>query len=293
MPKKILVLGASGLLGGILCPYLERKEFQVFKHGNKSVEEYRANFTKLEEASNLLSLIKPNIIINLIGLTDVDYCERNPQDAFLVNSHIVKNVAHWMKKTSPSCHLVQISTDQVYDRDMLHVEENISPINYYAFSKFIGELEAANVPSTVLRVNFFGKSKTPQRKSFTDWLFEALIHQENIDVVNDVYFSPLSMDFLVEMIYLVAEKRIIGTFNLGASSGMSKAEFAFAFAEELGFSKDFMKMISIEKLKALHARRPKNMVMNIEKFERTFGVKLPNMIDEISRVAKTYDEFKG
>ena len=35
--------------------------------------------------------MSPDIIVNFIGLTDVDYCETNNSEAFLINSKIPEN----------------------------------------------------------------------------------------------------------------------------------------------------------------------------------------------------------
>ena len=54
-------------------------------------------------------------------------------------------------------------------------EEQIKIRNYYAFSKYAGELAAIQVPSTILRTNFVGRSKVSHRESLTDWVYYSLI----------------------------------------------------------------------------------------------------------------------
>jgi dTDP-4-dehydrorhamnose reductase len=197
---------------------------------------------------------------------------------------------HWIQSAKEGCHLIQISTDHVYDGVWLHKEDNITITNNYAFSKYAGEMAALRVKSTILRTNFVGLSQVHYRESFTDWVYKSMVNSKQVQVLNDVYFSPLSIAALVEMIELVVQKKPIGIYNLGSHIGMSKADFAFAFAECLKLSTNTMTRIQSSEAKFFRAYRPKDMRMDSSKFENVLGVKLPNLTDLIQPLAKEYNE---
>lgn len=285
---KILLLGSTGLLGSTLGPFLSTCGHEVILHGRTQAVQYRVNLNDPNETSTLLENTKPEVIINLVGLTDVDRCEAEPHQAYLANVRTIENIVHWIKLGGTRCYLVHVSTDHVYDGISLHSELSVTLTNYYAFSKYAGELAAAYVPSTILRTNFFGRSQCASRNSLTDWIFRSLSKYANIQVLDDVWFSPLSMDTLSEMIELVIQKKHAGVFNLGAHQGMSKADFAFSFAKELGLSTQTMTRISNERIKSFKVYRPKDMQLDCSKFETVFGVRLPLLRDEIKRAAKEY-----
>lgn len=288
---KILLLGSAGLLGSTLNPFLSLRGYEVKTHSRSEGSQYRADLSDPREAIELLGKIQPDRLINLVGLTDVDICEAQPNQAYLANVRTVENIANWIKQEKTSCHLVHISTDQVYDGVNPHSEELVTLTNYYAFSKYAGELAAASVPSTIFRTNFFGRSLCAKRVSLTDWIFRSLSNNEPIQVFNDVLFSPLAMSTLSEMIELSIRNKPVGVFNLGSHDGMSKADFAFAFADELGLSTRAMKRTTTDQVSFLKTYRPKDMRMNSVKFENTLGIKLPQLRDEIKRVAKEYCEI--
>lgn len=290
--QHILILGANGLLGSSLVPFLELNGYMPIKHSRDPSSQYNADLTHSDDVFVLIDLIKPSIIINLAGLTDVDYCESNPDEAYGVNCKIVENIVGWLKKIQFPCHLIQVSTDQVYDGSGPHVEDQVTPKNYYSLSKYAGELAAAAVPSTILRTNFFGYSHCTKRQSLTDWLYRALKNGDEIQVFDDILFSPLSMSTLSEIIEFVIKYKPIGLFNLGSHEGMSKADFAFFFADILGLQTNNMVRTTTDKVTFLRAYRPKDMRMNCFKFEKTLGVKLklPKLKDEIKRVTKEYHE---
>lgn len=287
---KILVLGSSGLLGSTLVPFFASRGHEVITHSRGGGAQYLADLSDLNKVFELLGKIEPAVIVNLVGLTDVDLCETQPNQAYLANVRTIENISGWIKQKNTACHLVHISTDQVYDSINQHDEGHVTLTNYYAFSKYAGELAASSVPSTILRTNFFGRSHCAKRTSLTDWIFRSLSNSDPIQVFDDVLFSPLSMATLSEMIELILLKKHIGIFNLGSHGGMSKADFAFAFAEELHLSTSAMTRTSTDQVTFLKTYRPKDMRMDCSKFENTLGVKLPILKDEIKRVVREYDE---
>lgn len=284
---RIMVAGAHGLLGSTLIPYLRTCGHEVLAHSRKAAGIGCADLTDPVQARAALDEAAPEVILNLAALTSVDECERSPQLAYLANVRIVENLAKWIKLNGNACYLVQLSTDQVYDGLGPHKESDIVLSNYYAFSKYAGELAAATVPSTVVRTNFFGPSQCTGRASLSDWLMQSLTHGNPITVFDDVRFSPLSLPRLVKLLELVAVRREPGIFNLGSKGGMSKADFAFAFANELGLATDHMSRGVSEQVK-LAAYRPKDMRMDSSSFEDVFGVELPTLKEEIQSMKSAY-----
>lgn len=289
--RKVLVTGGTGLLGGSLIPLLNECDYKVIIHGRSGKVDCQADFTVLNVVLNHLNEINPDIIINLVGLTNVDFCEEQPNEAYLVNVRTVENIVCWINQENSTCHLIHISTDQVYDGVGPHKESEVSLKNYYAFSKYMGELIACGVSSTILRTNFFGYSHCPKRAGLTDWIYQSLSNNKSIQVFDDVMFSPLSMLTLSEMIDLTIKNLPIGLFNLGSNEGMSKAEFAFLFSENLGLPTNTMSRIKSDEAGFLKTYRPKDMRMNSSKFQDVIGVKLPFLKDEIKRAANEYYEF--
>lgn len=284
----ILITGSTGLLGSTLVPFLKKCGLEIVTHARLKNADLLGNLSTKNEAFSILEKTRPSIIVNLVGLTSVEDCQERPNAAYLSNTLTVENLTKWIIQTNANCHLIQISTDHVYDGTGLHAEDQVTITNNYASSKYAGELAATRVASTILRTNFVGRSKVSYRESLTDWVYNSLTREEEVRVLRDVFFSPLSMITLAEMIHLVIEKKPIGIYNLGSHEGMSKAEFDFSFAEYLGLQTNTMTPIDSSQATFLKSYRPKDMRMNCSKFEKMLGVKLPFLIDEIKRTAKEY-----
>ena len=129
--KTILVLGSGGLLGS----YFSNQQFElgwdVIFHSRSLDKLANADLEKMNETSKMLDLIKPDIILNLAGITSVDNCESFPNTAYLGNVKTLENVVSWIEYNKNQTQLIHISTDQVYDGLGPHDESMVSLKNYY------------------------------------------------------------------------------------------------------------------------------------------------------------------
>ena len=285
---RVLVTGAMGLLGTTLVESLRDVGHRVVTHG-RSAGDVVGDLVEIRCVERVVAESTPDCIVNLVALTNVDQCERSPHLAFLNNARVVENLAAVIGSASHDApHLIQLSTDQLYDGAGPHAEEDVVIANYYAFSKYAAELAAARVRSTVLRTNFFGPSRRSGRKSFSDWLVDSLLHGEEIRVFTDVKFSPLSIERLSEVIAAAIARPTPGVFNVASREGMSKAEFCFELARVLKLPTASMRGGSVADAD-LVAHRPTDMRMDPAKFEKAFGLRMPVLAAEIESMKRQYD----
>jgi dTDP-4-dehydrorhamnose reductase len=284
--KTVLVTGARGLLGSSLVPYLRAMGNKVICVSRQSGADIRADFSVANETLECLSAVRPDTIVNLAALTDVDACERDKPAAYRANVSIVKNIVAWMMEEDNDSHLVQISTDQLYGGPGPHREADVVLKNVYAESKLIAERFASAIPSTVLRTNFFGPSECPGRVSLSDWILASLRARTPITVFEDIQFSPLSLGTLIKLIGIVMLQRPIGVFNVGSREGMSKADFAFAIAKRMQLDTHTMNRGTSSTLNLL-AYRPKDMRLDSSLFETALSLRLPTLQHEIDAMKET------
>jgi len=266
-------------LGATLTPFLTRVGYDVVRHSKTAESDVSCDLTDRHETLALLGRIRPDIVVNLVAQTDVDKCEEDPHEAYLLNVRVVENLVAGMRDRG-NMHLIHLSTDQVYDSAGPSREDGIRLTNTYALTKYAGELAAAQMRSTVLRTNFFGPSLLLGRKSFSDWLLCSLQDREPITVFTDVVFNPLSMGTLCSMIDRVVGKRVQGVFNLGSRGFISKADFALELARTYGLAVDKVTRGLCSDM-GLAAYRPKDMSMDCARFETAFDVELPGIQNEI------------
>ena len=105
--KKVLLIGADGMLGGELRERLE-KIYEVTGTTLQTLDicDREAVLAKAKE-------VNPEFIINCAAYTNVDGCEVNYELANKVNGLALENIADAAKATDST--LIHISTDYVFD----------------------------------------------------------------------------------------------------------------------------------------------------------------------------------
>jgi len=292
----VMILGASGFLGSHLCNFLKIKN-TILRCGRNKNNDIVLKKIDQKKFSKILKKYTPDVIINLIALTNVDLCEKKRKKAEKINSGIVKTISQSVNqsKLTKKIFLLQISTDQVYSGEGPHKENSVKPINAYAATKLSGEKYIKKIKGCVIRTNFFGKPLNNGKQGISDWIFHSLKKGKNISVFKNVKFSPLSIISLCKYIEIIINKKIPGIYNLGSKNGLSKAKFAINFAKKLKLNTKLLKIVDYKK-EQLIAKRPLDMRMNINLFEKRFKIKLKSLNSEINLISKQYkaiDEIKN
>lgn len=279
--EKILILGAKGMLGTVLTKHLSaNSNFQIVTHSQTSAADFQNDLSNYDSVSELLQKSKPSVCINLLALTDVNLCETDKEKAQKLNIDPIKNIAKAVLNHRLSLKFIQISTDHVYDQNNAS-ESDIKIVNHYALSKYIGDEFSGLIDSVVLRTNFFGQSQST-KQSFSDWIIASLKENKPLNGFSDVYFSPLHLSTLVTEIERVVLNFKPGVYNLGSKAGLSKFQFMIELAKHKGFGIDKITATKYADAK-IAIPRPLDMRMNVSKYESTFKVQLPDLLEEIKK----------
>lgn len=283
--KRILIIGSNGLLGTSLVRVL-RPFYELITVTRKSPDsDYNIDMSSGINSARLLSEVQPDFIINLAALTNIDICERDVNLAYMVNTKIAENIA--LYSNNNTVFVVHISTDHIYDAENSS-ENEVVIYNSYAMTKYCAEKSFISDNAVILRTNFFGKSLSQASKGLCDSIYELAAAGKELKLFKDVYFSPLSINTLCDVIVVCLEKQISGVFNVGSKEGMSKELFLKSFLEMSCINNFKYQAVSVDEVDFITSR-PKDMRMDVSSFERNFNYKLPKLINEITNVAY---EFK-
>ena len=287
--KTIAFTGGSSLLAQSWIYKKDNKvDFILGKHKrelDKSKNKiFEFNYEDVKKLSNQLTDNKIDIIINCIGLTDVEECEKDYEAAFKTNVKIAENIAKACQMVKIK--LVHISTDHLFDGSSAFADENKtkSPLNNYAKTKSKGEdVILENCPEAlIIRTNFFGLGPN-YKPSFSDKIINNLENRENLNLFDDVYFTPVSVETLKSQTYLLIDQNAKGVFNVSSSERITKYQFGILLAKKFGYSEQLINPISINQLSNL-TKRPKDMSLSNHKlssFLNNSVIPLEEQIDEI------------
>jgi dTDP-4-dehydrorhamnose reductase len=268
---KIFLIGGSGLLGTNIAEQGRNIGAEVWAtHHNCPSDQTDIELDKTDErrTAALIQEYDPDIIIDTAAFHSVDDCETNRARAWNVNANGTGNVAQ--ASNAVNAHLIYISTDYVFGdgvRNPPYSEKaEISPVNYYGWSKAAGE-QAARVAesSTVLRPSvIFGSASS----NFITWARNQLQSGDRIDIVNDQISSPTYAPDLARACIDMARRQLTGTYHAGGPEMTSRYEFTKKFAGVLGYNRELVSPISSEKL-GQAAERPKNCSLDSNKLYET------------------------
>lgn len=144
--NKILVTGGRGTIGEYL-------DFGI-KTGRSDFD-----ITGLAASENFINRLKPEAILHLAAEPDVDKCEREPREAYFINSVGTYNLA--LIARNLGIKFIYISTSGVFDGEKSEPyksDDQPNPINHYGHSKYFGEIAVSNFSRNNLIIR-------------TDWVF--------------------------------------------------------------------------------------------------------------------------
>ena len=199
--KKVLLIGADGMLGGELRERLE-KIYDVTGTTLQTLDitDRDAVLAKAEE-------VKPYFIINCAAYTNVDGCEVNTDLAMTVNGTAVANIAEAAKAQDAT--FIHISTDYVFPGnlpvDQIYTEEmEPAPVSAYGRTKLVGEENAAKAEKYyILRTAWlYGLGG----KNFVKTMLNLSKTRDELTVVDDQHGSPTSTTTLCKIIEGIMEK---------------------------------------------------------------------------------------
>jgi dTDP-4-dehydrorhamnose reductase len=229
---RILVTGAGGMLGRDLVARANARG-----HDCVGVSHAELDVTDAREVDQAIARLAPEAIVNCAAWTDVEGAEGLEAQALAVNGTGAGNLAR--AATSVGAHLVQVSTDYVFDGTASRPYVESDPTNAtsaYGRTKLAGELEiaAASPEHAIVRTAWlFG----PGGLNFvTTMLRLAADGREELAVVTDEVGCPTYTGHLAPRLIEFAERRADGIFHLAGSGHCSRNEFARAIFETAGRS---------------------------------------------------------
>lgn len=229
---KNIVLGAGGQLGRELCRVLPGDVVALGRADADLAQPLKLRRT-LEE-------IRPRIVINAAGSTQVDRAEAEPGAAFAVNALAVRDLAVICRDLDAV--LIHFSTNYVFGLDRMRdspydEDDAAAPCNVYGASKLAGEFFVRSLCPKHFILRTCGLYSAPGAGSGRMNFVEAMLRQAAagtpVRVVNDQICTPTSAADLAQAVVESLDSQAFGLYHLtnaGACTWHEFAEAIFAIA---------------------------------------------------------------
>lgn len=272
---KIYIAGCGGMLGDAVY-----KHFTAMGHAVRATDirgvdgwwEYN-DVRDYHTQHFAISEFKPNVIVNLAALTDLEYCEGHGDETLSTNSGGAANLAAIAQKFGVP--YVYISTAGIFDGAQSSYDEFDlpKPLSLYGKGKYYGELIAQTVDEhLVLRPGWMMGGGPSKDKKFINKLYKQLMAgATEINAVADKAGTPTYTNDLARTLLVMIEARCFGLYNCTCLGATNRYEVAVAFIELMGL-KDRVKVNLVESSffkTDYFARRPASEVLDCTRIEAT------------------------
>ena len=235
---KIYIAGCGGMLGQAV--------FELFSSIGKvkatdiDLNERWLSYADVRDFKQISESIKefgPDVIINLAALTDLEYCEREKENAWLTNGLGAENIG--IIAAQLDIPYVYISTAGVFngDKDAYNDFDDPNPTSYYAKAKYYGECFVRQYVHKhyVVRAGWMMGGGIKKDKKFINKIYKQISAGcKVLNVVDDKLGTPTyTVDFAKGLLKLL-ESDLYGLYNQVCEGSGSRYDVALEFVKLLG-----------------------------------------------------------
>jgi len=275
---RVLILGASGLLGFSIYSSLEKKKkfeiFGTFSNIKKKNNFFSKKFILCKNLSNYSELkkiilrVKPNYIINCISSKNIKNIKENIECYYNINKNIffLHNVLDFF--------FINISTDGIFNgqKNKEYTEnDTCSALDVYGYVKYLSEFKHQRTLN--IRTSFFGIDKFNKKKGLYNWLVQN--KGKTCYGFSNYIFSPVTNCEIAKFIYYFLNYKMKnnGIINF---SGKKISKYHL-----------LKKINDIKKLDILILKKKKkkiNRTLSQKNFKKTFNFSIQNIDNMINEI---------
>jgi len=230
--------------------------------------------------------IRPDGVLLLAAMADIDRCEAQPAEAYAVNVRGAEHVARACARSG--ARLVFASTGAVFDgrKHGYQEDDEVSPISVYGKTKAEAEeiVRAVTPAAAVVRLSLVvGWARRPGTNSMLDSLRERWQAGKAVSFPVNEFRNPIHSAYAAEiMIALVLQHpEASGIYHAGSTGVISRYELGRQLASRMSVTDDLVK----PQLKPLPGRAPRgeHHFLLPEKLERLLGSRAQTCEEVIER----------
>jgi dTDP-4-dehydrorhamnose 3,5-epimerase len=268
---KFLITGAEGQLGRALCSEVRN-----------SLGFSRRQFDICDPNASIPSMdLSPEWIVNSAAFTDVDACETTSGSVKAWSTNVLGQSNLVKLCLAKGSGLISFSSDYVFDGENSesYTERSTpNPVNVYGWTKAAGDAVVSSLPKHyLLRTSWV----VGEGSNFVLKMSERAKAGLPVTVVSDQFGRLTFAEDLARAVDLLISARApYGTYNVtNSGTPASWYEIAKFIYAELGCNQNLVTPISSSEYDSLFpgkARRPKNSVLDMHKFNEATGSETPD-----------------
>lgn len=229
---KLLITGARGQLGQALVQSAGGQGWEVIP-----TDVHDLDITDPQSVGRELARLRPHVVINAAGATQVDALESDPDGALKINSLGPRNLAVSCRRLGLK--LIHLSTDYVFDgtKPGPYVEWDATrPLSVYGHSKLLGEewVRQQCPDHFIVRTAWLYGLPGPNFVMAILARARSLGPTGMLKVVADQHGTPTSALALAAQLLALAQTEAFGTYHATCQGDTTWYEFAQLILQTAG-----------------------------------------------------------
>ena len=228
--KKIYIAGCGGMLGEAFHRQF-KKEYLLECSDIDVNEEWLSylDFRILDDYLDAVKKFNPDFLFHLGAHTDLEYCEKNADDAYQTNTMSVENAVYISNQLNIP--LIYISTAGIFDgKKQLYDDWDLpNPLGVYARSKYMGErfvIENSR-KYIICRAGWMMGGGPAKDKKFVNKIMNQISSGKKVlNIVNDKDGTPTYTHDFAKTVKNLIENEYWGLYNCVCEGETSRIEVA-------------------------------------------------------------------
>jgi dTDP-4-dehydrorhamnose reductase len=246
---KVLLTGGNGFVAGSVIKQappdcelhvLSRQEAQV---SGANMRWHTLAALDEEHIRQAFEESRPDAVLHLAALADIDYCQAHPEEARAVNTELTQTIATLC--AARGCRMIHASTDTVFDgvKGMYVESEPPSPVNTYAETKAAAEKAVSSTVKDYVVARFslvVGLPMLGRGNSFLARMIPTLQAGKELGVPDNEIRTPVDVVTLGRALLELAGSDFTGFIHLAGNDALNRWTMVRRIAVRLGLNENLV-----------------------------------------------------
>ena len=247
--ERLLIVGARGFVGTYAVQAAHASNRYVLARGERSStrepEAVQMNIADEASVNRVFRDVRPDSVLLLAAMADIDACEAHPEMAFAINARGAEHVANACARTG--ARLLFVSSGAVFDgtKHGYCEDDETTPLSVYGITKAWAEaavrslMPAAMIVRFGLVIGFAGRRGT---NAMLDQLAEKWRNGQPVSFPTYEERNPIDAASLGGMLINgISDQGMSGIYHVGASDSVSRYELGLQLARHLDIPLDLVR----------------------------------------------------
>ena len=295
MSGRLLVFGGGGFVGGNLCTLALGMGWEVHVADAKVRDAitgatwHAVDITHAEDVRALVHDVRPEAVVDLAAVADVDRAERERDLARSVNVEAARVIAAASASAGARC--IYFSSDAVFAGTAERYAEGDppDPVNWYGRTKADGELavRGACPGAVIVRISLVLGFPVTDGNSFLAGLEQKLAAGVAVPCPTEEIRTPIDVLTLCACVLELCRSPFSGAIHLGATSSVDRYTLTRAAAAHLGVNQALVTVQQHGQPQAGRAARHRRGVISVDKAK---GLLATPLLDWEKTLQKAFDD---